>query len=227
MPPKTKPASAKGRQGGEYEPPILAEPTGGRVPGRGAGVRHMPGKHNQQKHGDGVGKVLKAVSVIRGRRGGTMTVTASRGRMSVRIPRTFEAEGEPDTIDVPVDAAMVREFAEIAETVRQHQARVRQAIKKMDAAQPGTSAHQQAQNEFFELSGDGQRVASGSRPGDRGELHYDVIFEDEDQPTYRFAIRPADADTDWDIDEAVNSQDGGIDMTAAGFRTFRDQLAAA
>lgn len=33
MPPKPrKPSSAKGRQDGDYEPPILAEPAGGPIP---------------------------------------------------------------------------------------------------------------------------------------------------------------------------------------------------
>lgn len=38
QPPETKPASARGRQAADYEPPILAEPQGGPVPKAGKPV---------------------------------------------------------------------------------------------------------------------------------------------------------------------------------------------
>jgi hypothetical protein len=202
-----------------------------------AARRHLPGKHNQLNHNKGGGAGAKAATgesggrpaaAIRGPNGDTMTVTASRGRVSVRIPRHYESEGEPDTVDIPVDAGLVEELAELAETVARYQARIRRVIKKMDDAEPGSDTYKQAQAEFFTLSGDGQRVAAGGRPGaDDAELNWDVIFEEEDQPIYRFAVRPPDADDDWDMDYAVDTPDGGIQLTAAGFRKFRAQVEAA
>ena len=38
----SKPTSAKGRQAGDYSPPILAEPKGGPVPGRPADEKEQP-----------------------------------------------------------------------------------------------------------------------------------------------------------------------------------------
>lgn len=225
-----KPTSAKGRQAGGYSPPILKEPAGGPVPGmRSAGLRHLPGKHNQQSHGDGTGKVAAAVAKaagkkIRGPRGYSMTVTSRPGRISVEIPR---GEDEPVQVDIEVDAELIAEFDRLTETVRRYQSRVREAIQRMDAAKPGSPEYLQAQKDFFALSGDRQRVAAGGRAGNGGELHWDVIFEDEDQPTYRIAVRPEDADDDWDIDYAVDTPDGGVDLNHAGWRKFVAEVGTA
>lgn len=62
MPTETKATSAKGRQAGDYEPPVLAEPKGGPVPtyrppakppSLRRSLRHLPGKHNQLSHAHG------------------------------------------------------------------------------------------------------------------------------------------------------------------------------
>lgn len=66
MPPQPRPdpTSAAGRQAGDYEAPVLAEPKGGPVPkfqpvspapNQTRGLRHLPGKHNQKNHSKGGG----------------------------------------------------------------------------------------------------------------------------------------------------------------------------
>lgn len=78
---KVRPSSSKPRQNGTYEAPVLAEPKGGPIPKGSAthGVRHMPGKHNQQTHGNDTGAAKKAVKAVASAPSGRQRFKSGRG----------------------------------------------------------------------------------------------------------------------------------------------------
>jgi HK97 family phage prohead protease len=200
----------------------------------------QPRDHDGQWR-DGLTTMPGVRSKIRGIDGGPLELSVQDGRLTFRIPF-----GEPDqadsgpagtgvedfdtlTLDADASAEWPEELDAADDMVTAYMVKVKAADKAFTAAEAkygeGSPEYQAAQDAWFDVAGDGQHIAGGMLPADVGELHYEAIMGGSDEPEFRIALKPPDADEDWSI-QAASGNWAGITLNMAQFRKLRREASS-
>ncbi len=161
------------------------------------------------------------------------------GALSLRIP--YDGDDSDDGDDDPerqvdhfdtlrLDADTTTEWAEDLEFIAQQRdayvKKAKAAAARMDQldSDTGSAEYKQAQDAWFEIGGDGQRIAGGEVDGVDGTLVYEMRMGDDVADTqFLIGLRPKDAGGDWDLQEAASDLAGGF-LPMTGFRRLMKEL---
>lgn len=176
---------------------------------------------------------------LRAQGGQSLHLSASGGRLSIRIPFDgSDAEGDERGLrdSLILDASTSAEFAEelqiLEEMGADYNRRVKEAWDKATAINPEGGADDDPDPDsraawaaVGELAGDGQRIAGGQLDAEDGaELHYELRMGDEPgDMDLLIAIRPPDADEEWDI-QAAAADAAGAFMSWSQMKKLRREV---
>jgi hypothetical protein len=168
---------------------------------------------------------------LRGADGTVHVEVGADGGLKLRMPYdgSDDEDDQGEHLDtIQLDPGTTAELGEEFDTLSQmRDAYLKRAQASWDAnqnADPGTPEGQAAVDAWFEIGGDGQRIAGGELDGDVGALVYEMRMGDEVTDTdFLIAIRPAGADSDWDLHEAAGNTAGQY-LNMAAFRRLRKAL---
>ena len=178
---------------------------------------------------------------LRAQGGQNLYLSTRDGHLSIRMPFDgSDAEGDERglTDSLTLDASTTAEFAEelqaIEESGTDYNRRVKKLWDKAVAVNPDGGGDDDPDPEskaawdaVGELAGDGQRIVGGQLDADGGaQLHYELRMGDEPgDMELLIAIRPPDADDDWDLHEAASDQAGAF-LSWAQIRKLRREVDA-
>jgi hypothetical protein len=170
---------------------------------------------------------------LRGSDGTVHAEIGGDGGLRLRMP--FDGSDEIDAgpqghVDtIRLDRATTAELGEELDALSQmRDVYIERAQAAWDAtrhARPGTPESDAAQDAWFAIGGDGQRIAGGELDGDTGALVYEMRMGNEVTDTdFLIAIRPSGADPEtWDLHEAAGNAAGQY-LSMAAFRRLREFL---
>ena len=116
-------------------------------------------------------------------------------------------------------------LGELDQLGRERVKKAKAIADKMDAAPKGSAAYKAAQADWFKVAGDGQLIGEGSAHAQDGAvIVYRMTMDQE--PSVQIAVRPPHAPDSWNVDQAVQNADGGLDLNLAEFGRLRKQLDA-
>lgn len=160
----------------------------------------------------------------------------SDGGMSLRIPYDQDENDTDKHVSghfdaLSLDRSATTEFAdELATISEDRDAYVKRAKAADDRlnkiTDSGSAEYKEAQDAWFELGGDGQRIIGGELPGDKGTLVYEMRMGTDVADTQLWiGLRPPDAGDDWDLQEAASDGPGGV-LSMSAFRRLRKEVDA-
>ena len=207
---------------------------------------HQAGSHiaHASEGKDGGDKASAASRTVRIRDSGgePMFLEFSGGSMSLRFPYDGDTgEGDDsahhgaDHFDtLKLDKATTGDFADelatISETRDAYVKKAKAASDRLDQAEASGGTHsaeyKAAQDAWFQVGGDGQRILGGELPGDKGTLVYEMRMGTEVNDTeFLMALKPPDAPDDWDLNEAASDQAGAF-LNQAQFKRLKKEVDA-
>lgn len=160
----------------------------------------------------------------------------SDGGMSLRIPYDQDENDTDKHVSghfdaLSLDRSATTEFADELATISEDRdayvKRAKAADDRLNKITDSSSAeYKQAQDAWFELGGDGQRIIGGELPGDKGTLVYEMRMGTDVADTQLWiGLRPPDAGDDWDLQEAASDGPGGV-LSMSAFRRLRKEVDA-
>jgi hypothetical protein len=191
--------------------------------------------------GGKVAAVADRAATVKASDGKTIELGFHDGAMTMRIPHDEHGDGEqqhaPDHFDsVSLDAKETAEFADDFDVILEERARYLakaqvawdRLTELEDSGKTSGPEYTKAQDDWFAVGGDGQRIAGGEVPGNGGgALVYELRMGHEVTDTeFVIGLRPPDAGPDWDLQETAADHAGAF-LKMAGFRRLKKELAPA